>query len=305
MTGSDSERTRWTRRVRSGLGRRYSAFKRRVFYDTLMYPYGARRHKQVLDSEERSNVHTFTRFYRLPEQLEALAGPVLNFVGDGRVPDHVRALVLAGSTGAEAYTIASVLSANHPTLSFHIDSSDLHQELVDLATAGVYPRADVFADQRVPKSFVTRTFQPTEGNTLSVRPELKTKISFTQSDLLDDGLAERYDAGDVVFVQNVFFHLPPALAEQAFRNVVKLLKPRSALFIDGISLDLKVALTKELGLRPLSYRYREIYESSRRHIPLRWWEYYYGCEPFRWTASDRVRRYSTVFLNGGGDELRG
>jgi chemotaxis protein methyltransferase CheR len=303
VTGRPHETPGWPRRVKSALGRRYAAFKRRFLYDTLLYPYGAWRHNQVLNSGERSSVHTFTRFHRVPEQLDALTGPVLDFLGGGKLPERLRVLVLAGSTGAEAYTIASVLTAAHPSLWFHIESSDLHQELVDLATEGVYPRADVFADQRISEDFVTQTFDSAEGSSLSVRAELKSKISFSQADLLEASLVEKYDAADVVFVQNVFFHLPPALAEAAFGNVIRLLKPRSALFIDGISLDAKVSLTKEFGLEPLPYRYREIYESSRHHIALNWWQYYYGCEPFRRTARDRVRRYSSVFLKGGADDL--
>jgi chemotaxis protein methyltransferase CheR len=256
----------------------------------------ARRHREVSRTAARSSTHTFTRFNRLPEQLDVLAGPVLDFLGGGVTVKKVRVVVLAGSTGAEAYTLASTLSSTHPTMEYQVVASDLHQDMIDLARSGLYSRSDVLGNGDVSQDFLDRTFERVDGTTLRVRPELRARVSFERADLLDDSLAGRFAPADLVFAQNVFFHLPPDRAEQAFRNVARILGPRACLFIDGMDLDMKVSLTRELGLAPLEDRYREIYVSSRRHIPDRWWGYYYGCEPFRWGVRDRLRRYSTIFM---------
>ena len=90
--------------------------------------------------------------------------------------------------------------------------------------------------------------------------------------------------------------MEPAPASQAFRNGVRLLKPKSALFIDGMSLDLREKLTSEEGLVPLDYACREIHEFARTHVGERWWNYYYGMEPYASWHRDRLRRFSTIFL---------
>jgi chemotaxis protein methyltransferase CheR len=291
----------WFGRLRRALGSRMQALRRRLLHDTLMYPFAVRRHRVVCREAERSCSHTFTRFERLPPQLEALVGPALEFLGSGQIPQRVRLVVLAGSTGAEAYTLSSALLARYPELDFEVVASDLHPELVELAQGGRYLKSDVYASGDVSEEFLAQTFEPGHGDTLVVRPEVRARTSFEVADLLDESLSRRFGPADVVFAQNVFFHLPPHLAERAFRNVVRILAPRACLFIDGMNLDMKMSLTREYDLTPLEDGYREIYASARRHIPPRWWDYYYGCEPFRWTARDRVRRYSTIFLRPSGD----
>jgi O-methyltransferase involved in polyketide biosynthesis len=96
----------------------------------------------------------------------------------------------------------------------------------------------------------------------------------------------------------VLFHLDPASARKAFANVTQFLKPKSALFVDGADLDLKVELTRAAGLDPLESSHREIYQQTRKHIGAQWWKYYYGAEPYSVFRRDRVRRYSTVYLKG-------
>ena len=85
--------------------------------------------------------------------------------------------------------------------------------------------------------------------------------------------------------------------------VLGLLKDRSALFIDGMELDMKERMTAEAGLVPLAYKCREIYSYARRHVPARWWRYCYGAEPYLVFRGGRQRRYGTIFLRD--PELQG
>lgn len=250
-----------------GLKRQYRRMRRVLFYDTLMYPFAAARHRSLYREAPRSSTHTFTRFYRVPLQLEALTGPVVENLGVGETLSELRILLFAGSTGAEAYTISSSLRTAHPDLDFRIVASDLHEETVRKARAARYTHDEVFAVSTIPNEFLADTFVSDGAGGYVVRSEVSERVTFEQADLLDESLLDRFAQADIVFAQNVLFHLDPAMAERAFRSVARFMKPRAALFVDGMDLDLKVALTKELGLNPLEYRHRQIYDSARRHIP--------------------------------------
>jgi len=271
----------------------------RFLFDVLLYPYGKLRHRALQASARRSQSHTYTSFYRVPAQLDAFTGPVMDFLLQGRAAGAPLTINLfAGSNGAEAYTLASVLRRARPGLDFHIHASDLHAEMVAKAVSARYTRDEVLHSEEVTPEFVAMTFD-TVGGDFVVKPEVRAHVSFMQANLLDPGVDRRYGPADVVVVQNVLFHLDPEQARYAFNNVVRFLKPRSVLFVDGVDLDLKVELTRAAGLAPLDYRYREIYDAGRRHVSLAWWRHYYGAEPRSFLQRDPVRRFGTIFLRGG------
>lgn len=283
--------------LRRLLGYMWRFCRKHVLCDILMYPYAWLAHRRVLKSGCRSHFHTYTCFYRSPCQAEALASHVLPFVGRGVPPRTLSIDMVACSTGAEAYTVASELMATFPELDFHVYASDLHEETVARAKAARYTPAEVFLNADIPDQFLVRTFDRV-GEDLVIKPEICEKVSFTCADLLDPNLATQFEPADIVFAQNVLFHLEPADAVTAFGHVLGLLKDRSALFIDGMELDMKERLTAEAGLTPLAYRCREIYSYAREHVPAQWWRYCYGAEPYLGFRRGRQRRYSTIFLRG-------
>jgi chemotaxis methyl-accepting protein methylase len=237
------------------VGNAYWFLKSKVLYGPVTYPYGVLKHERLLATCDRTQSHTYTCFVRTPSQLEALAGPVLQFLGGaasgssglGRPLDIV---VLACSNGAEAYTLASFLSHRLPQLDFHITAADLHQEMVESARAGSYSEDEALQSEFVRPDFIARTFDQVGGRYV-VKPEIKARVSFTQGNLLDDELAKKLPAADIVTAQNVLFHLKPNDARKAFDNIVKLLRPKSVLLIDGMDQPLRVELTLKHGLEPL------------------------------------------------------
>ncbi|MCC7463306.1 MAG: hypothetical protein IT480_12690 [Gammaproteobacteria bacterium] len=270
--------------------------QQRFVYDFLLYPYGQLRHRSLQATARRSQSHTYTSFYRVPAQLEAFTGPVIDFLLAGRVATAPLVINLfAGSNGAEAYTLAAALRLMRPGLAFHIHSSDLHAEMVAKGQGGRYTPDEVLHSESITPEFIAATFE-VDGRDFVVRPEVRAHVSFVQADLLDRAIDRQYGPADVVVVQNVLFHLDPQQARFAFGNVARFLKPRAALLVDGVDLDLKVELTRAAGLRPLAYRYQEIYDHGRRHVSLAWWRHYYGAEPRSCLRRDRVRRYGSIFL---------
>ncbi|MBS1151544.1 MAG: CheR-type methyltransferase [Myxococcaceae bacterium] len=271
----------------------YRFFRSELYFGVVHLPIGRAKHKAVLAKSVRNDSHTYTCFYRSPMQMEALVGPVV----EGLQRKGVRALtihVFAGSNGGEAYTIASELLHRRPELEFTIRASDLHPHMVEQAGRASYTLQEITQGVSVPEEFIARTFDR-DGDRYVVRPHIKQRVSFEQADLLSEQLPQQFPPADLVFAQNVLFHLPPPLARQAFGNILRVLKPHARIFLDGMELDMRVELTQRAGLKPLDYKVRQIYGYSRRHIPENWWDYYYGNEPYSVFSTDRLARYCTIF----------
>jgi len=276
----------------------YRFLKVNVLFNTLLRPYGVLRHRALCRTATRSQGHTYTCFLRSPLQLAAVNGPVLEYLTrQGQPPSRLEILVFACSNGAEAYTLASSLHSASPALDFHIHASDLHQEMVEKARAATYSVDEVRHSDNVTDEFIEATFDRA-GDGYVVKPEIRKRVSFSVANLLGGELSRQFERADIVVAQNVLFHLDPASATVAFEAIVELLKPRAALLIEGMDLDLRQRLTRDHGLQPLAYRHREIYEDSRSHVSLEWWRHHYGMEPYSALQRDRVRRYSSIFLSG-------
>lgn len=275
----------------------YRVLRTDLYFGVLHLPIGRAKHRKLLEKSARDNAHTYTCFCRSPPQLDVLVGPVIEALQQKGVRAPV-INVFAGSNGSEAYTIASELFHRRPGLEFTIRASDLHRELVEKAESATYSIEEITQGVSVPAAFIARTFNQV-GDRYVVKPHLKQRVSFEQADLLSEELPRQFPAADLVFAQNVFFHLPPTLARKAFANVLKVAKPHARLFLDGMELDMRVELTRRAGLTPVDCKVREIYSYSRRHIPENWWDYYFGNEPYSYFSAHRLPRYCTIFEAAG------
>jgi chemotaxis methyl-accepting protein methylase len=272
----------------------YRFLRSDLYFGLLHRPIGRAKHRALLENSPRDDAHTYTCFCRSPGQLDALAGPVIDrFLARGGKRLVIN--LFAASNGAEPYTIASELSYRRPQLDFTLVASELHPELVATAQQATYTMEEITQGQPVPPGFLSRTFDRWEDGRYVVKPQHRQRVSFQQADLLSPELPEKFAPADVVFAQNVLFHLRPALARQAFANLVRMVRPGGQLFLDGMELDMRVELTRQAGLEPLDYEVRRIYQDARRHVPENWWDFYYGSEPYSYLTADRTRRYCTIF----------
>jgi chemotaxis protein methyltransferase CheR len=282
----------------SGITRQVLRFlKRDIIYDLALYPYGRYKHRNLRGSAAMNDHHTFTAFYRSPGQVQALIGPVYEYLASNGCANKIVINVFAGSRGAEAYTMASALLRTYPDLDFEVHCSDLHEEVVEEARAGIFTLEQITQGQVVPKQFIEETFDPV-GENFSVKAAIRERVSFSCSDILNDKLTEKYPPGDVICAQNVFCHMSDNDAERGFLNVLTLAKEKSAIFIDGMSPDLRIKLTLANELEPLEFQHKNIYKQTRKLLSPSWWKYYYGREPYLSFKRDKVRRYSTIFFRG-------
>ena len=239
------------------------------------------RHRWTLLSARRHS-YPFTEFARLPTQLRALAGPVLDFVGipAGR---PLRIVVIGCSNGAEPYSIASVLLRERPDVPFEILAFDLDTALLDAARAARYTREEATHHPALPAGFVESTFDFIAGDVIAgdviagdviagpgsdptyvVKPAIREKVAFAQADALDPELVRKVGIADVVFAQNFLYHLGPRDSTLAFHNLAQCLAPRAALFLDGCDLALRHRWTRQRSLEPLDFEIEAIHAEALR-----------------------------------------
>lgn len=249
---------------------------------------------QLMLRIQKRRVMTFTQFLRVPTQLTALTGPVLDALMSGRTEEHIDIAAWGCSNGAEPYAIASMLLASRPGSSFTVHAYDIDPDLIERARSGVYTTEEVFGNKQVTADFVSSTFVELDGRYL-VRAEIRDHVLFVAADALDERTVGLTPAADVIFAQNFLFHLRPRDAERAFVNITSRLTPRSILFIDGMDLDLRSRLTTRRGLEPLDFQIREIHDEARQ-VRTNWPICYWGLEPLSTRRPGWKRRYATIFV---------
>jgi len=251
------------------------------------------RYRMTLAVDPRRNAH-FTQFLRLPTQYEALAGPVMDFLLSDRIERPLKITVLGCSNGAEVYSIASVLHMSAPAVQIDIGGYDIVGEAIEKAKRAEYESQKIFNNNTITQAFVNETFTRKES-LYNVKADIAANVHFDVGDVLDPALKEVAGASDIVYAQNVLVHLKPSMAIKAFRNIHSLLKPRAALFIDGMDLGMKVKLTRRYRLIPLEYEIEKIHNEARKTRGYAWPYMYWGLEPYVTSRRNSVRRYATIF----------
>jgi chemotaxis protein methyltransferase CheR len=253
------------------------------------------RHKLSLMTSPRQNSH-FTGFLRLPTQFDALSGPVIDFILSRRRDTHPLQITDIGcSNGAEAYTIASVLVNRRPDLAFEIRAYDIEPGHVRQATSGCYEAGEVLNNKVLTDAFVRTTFDRV-GDGYRVKRTIAGHVAFEIGDVLDERLVSRALDSDIVFAQNVLFHLTPRLAKRALTNIFLMTHPGAAIFLDGTDLSLRQRFARSRHLTPLACCLQRIHDEARRARAAGWPYSYWGLEPFMASGRDWARRYATIFL---------
>lgn len=253
------------------------------------------RYRLRLHFQPRQN-HIYTQFYRFPTQLAVLADDVLPGLLAGRTPTTEAPLevaVFACCSGEEAYTLAYLLATRAPGVPFRVRGYDIVPELVEQAKAGSYTREHVLSSPFVTDELVAAMFDQ-NGDKLSVKSEFASRVSFGIGDITDAAYMSGLPRADLVFAQNVLFHLPRPVARQAFENLVSGLRPGGAFFVNGMDTDMRAKLTKQYGLEPVAQRIAEIHEEARVDRGANWSSSYWGREPLK-RSGDWVRKYCTIY----------
>ncbi|MFZ5827189.1 MAG: CheR family methyltransferase [Bacillota bacterium] len=152
------------------------------------------------------------------------------------------------SNGSEPYSVAMLLDELDPHGRHQIIATDLDEEILKVARAGIYHEKDVknVAPARRSKYFIG---QP--GETVMVKPDLKAKIQFERQNLLSDPFPQDLD---LILCRNVVIYFTEEAKDELYRKFHRSLKPGGILFVGGTESLLRARELGYASASPFFYR---------------------------------------------------
>lgn len=259
------------------------------------------KHNLIIRFAKREN-RVYTQFYRFPHQLRALVEhvvPSLRPHGVGADAEPLNITVFACCSGEEAFSLSYVLQKHFPNLRYRIHGYDIVDEVIAKARTGLFTFKEASWGPFVTDEIIAEMFEATGDGPLRVKDAIREPIDFSRGNLLDRPFMDSLDRSELVFAQNVLFHLPRPKAREALRNLHDVLSPGGALFINGVDTDIRADMTRRLGLKPLEYLVEEIHNDARVDRGNGWAGTYVGRKPFERGGRDWLRRQGTIFSKAG------
>jgi two-component system, chemotaxis family, CheB/CheR fusion protein len=148
-----------------------------------------------------------TSFFRDEEAWTTLGEVVIaQLVADRATDTSLRVWVPGCATGEEAYSIAMLLTeraeAAHKQFDVKVFASDILDDNLNVARAGVYPGASV---EMLPPERIRRFFEKLDGS-YRVRKNLRDLLVFARQDLLRDPPFSRVD---LISCRNLLIYIEP------------------------------------------------------------------------------------------------
>jgi two-component system CheB/CheR fusion protein len=170
-----------------------------------------------------------TRFFRDPEAFEVLGNEVIPKLVDAHSgSEPMRVWIAACATGEEAYSIAILFAEAFARAQrwpqIKIFATDIEQEYLDHASAGIYPEA-IAAE--VSPARLERFFTHRAGSYV-VRNELRANLIFARHNLID---APPFTRMNLVSCRNMLIYLRPRAQDAAVSRLHYALAANGVLFM--------------------------------------------------------------------------
>ena len=203
--------------VYSRLSRRLRALGHQSFQQYLAF----------LDTNKAETEHfinalttNLTSFFREAHHFDALASFLETH------PESLTIWCAASSSGEEPYSIAMTCAEARGSLKHNITilASDIDSKMLDRATAGVYPLAQVEKLSLARRKQFFHKGKAANAGKARVIPELRHAVRFFQQNLLHNHY--KVKAGvDIIFCRNVMIYFDKPTQEVILKRMLALLKP--------------------------------------------------------------------------------
>jgi len=137
----------------------------------------------------------------------------------------------AASSGQEPYSLAILLKEAERQLAgwrTEIVGTDISKEILDRAREGKYTQFEV--QRGLPIQLLVKYFDK-QGEHWSVKPEIRSKVTFKEFNLLDSMSA--FGKFDIVFCRNVLIYFDQPTKKEILEHMAKLMPADGALFLGG------------------------------------------------------------------------
>jgi type IV pilus assembly protein PilK len=180
---------------------------------------------------DRLTVHE-THFFRHMPSFDAVANDWLPNVIKNGSDGALHAWSVGCSTGEEAYTLAMVLDTHIKRLAqeriyFGVTATDVSLPALAAGRAGLYPRAKI---EEIPLDYRERYCESLDGDSFSIREELRKRVGFATFNLLDVARSPLKRL-DLIFCQNVLIYFARERRRELLLALTNLLKPGGLLVL--------------------------------------------------------------------------
>ncbi|MGM0594019.1 MAG: CheR family methyltransferase [Pseudomonadota bacterium] len=209
-------------------------------------------HEQIVDAMTTNE----TLWFRDTYPFEVMKQTILPELSQRRL-SQLRIWSAACSSGQEAYSISITLSeylASKPgslPSNIQIIGTDISSSMLNDAKAGLYDQMSLargMSDERRKRYFVP------VGNKWQVRPEIKSRASFRELNLLNN--FSPLGKFDIVFCRNVLIYFSSQLKTDILNRIAKTLNPGGFLFLGGSESPTSYTDAFELVRTPKGVVYR-------------------------------------------------
>jgi len=222
-------------------------------------------HRDEVRTLVRDLLISVTRFFREPEAWDDLVAQVVGPLLRGEGTGAVRVWVPGCATGEEAYSLAMVfleqLEAAGSDRGVQVFATDIDQEAIEVARAGVYPNS-ITAD--VSQERLERFFRR-DGDTFHLQKAVREAVVFAPHNLISD---PPFSKLDVISCRNVLIYMEPELQRRLMSLFHFALKEGGYLFLGSSeTVGQQGALFEMLSKRWRIYRRREAARRTPLELP--------------------------------------
>jgi chemotaxis methyl-accepting protein methylase len=246
----------------------------------------------------RDQNSTTTCFFRNRTQLAELVQRVIPVLWPQQ--QQLDVLVIGGSIGCEALSLAIAMRQQDPRHQFRILSTDRQESVLAEGRTGRYAAAlfePIFPGEGgTPIEIQTQWFRPLNvpGTIYQADHQLLADVRFARFDVLQDPVPGTFD---LVICQNVLVHMEDADADTALRLALDCARAKCVFLCGGMKLDLRRGLDAA-GLRPWAGAIDAIHDgwaSHRMHYREHRGKYYFELEDLDRNRPNWEERYASIF----------
>ncbi len=180
-----------------------------------------------------------TSFFRDTKPFETFKNVVLPYyTSKPGASKNLKIWCAAASSGQEPYSLAMTLkeeAAKMPGWNSSILATDISNEILDLARAGVYSQFEV--QRGLPITHLMKYFTQ-QGDKWAINQELKNMIKYDYFNLLDSmaGLGKF----DIIFCRNVLIYFDPPTKKDIMERMYNILSDDGFFFLGGAETVLNI-----------------------------------------------------------------
>lgn len=229
--------------------------KRRI--DTLIAKNGIKGYEAYVDLLRKDKVKfnefvnyltiNVSEFYRNPEQWSYMEKNVIpQLIRD--FGKNLKIWSAACSTGDEPYSLVMALSRHLPLNQISIFATDIDNQVIEKAKAGLYSEKSVAA---VPDDLKRKYFTKL-GDSYQIADEIKSRVRFQKHNLLKDAYPTDYH---YIVCRNVLIYFTEEAKDEIFRKFYDSLTHKGILFIGSTE---QIISYKKMGyIRKDSFYYEK------------------------------------------------